>query len=632
MKSRIVVPMTIVMIILALAAIACNPAPAGSPVGDGPDSPSTPGSGDTSAQSVPQDRDMTSVPAPIERVQINIAESFPPQYFVIVTSGLPNGCVKFDEYKVRRLGKTINIDVTNLEPADTDVVCTQVYGTVDSNIALGSEFEPGETYTVHVNSVTETFVAQGSKAEPGSPPSTEVEASLREPFRIEVGQVAVIDSGNVEFQLLEVMEDSRCPANVTCIDAGRARVLVGFLAVGSGQLRAELVLRAGQPELAVINLDRFTAQLISLDPYPGTPEAVAQGNEPKYVATVAVMADDDAPPIKPFPDRVAIEAPIESVMIIVNDPSTQAGVLTVVSGLPNACHQFEEINVTRHGNVIDLTVLNTIPTNKNLACAEIYGIVENQVAIEGDVQACELFQIIANGVSQQASAISPNVKCANLTSVLAPIESVEVRITNRIPPETSLRVVSGLPNGCATFERYEIDRAGEAINVAVTNTVPADPNALCTLDYRTHESIIDLGTDFRNGVTYTVNVNDVTETFVGFSLDDFMLPDMVEVLAPIQSVDLVIGESAPPQYSVVVISTRPAGSSCSEFDGYDVDRRGNDIFVTVTNLEAIGSLVPCTRDLPIDRTEIPLGSDFTSGDTYRVFVNTDLWVTFEAQS
>ena len=34
--------------------------------------------------------------APIEVVEINIAESFPQQYFAHIVSAQPNGCVRFD--------------------------------------------------------------------------------------------------------------------------------------------------------------------------------------------------------------------------------------------------------------------------------------------------------------------------------------------------------------------------------------------------------------------------------------------------------------------------------------------------------------------------------------------------------
>ena len=92
--------------------------------------------------------------------------------------------------------------------------------------------------------------------------------------------------------------------------------------------------------------------------------------------------------------------------------------------------------------------------------------------------------------------------------------------------------------------------------------------------------------------------------------------------SPIRSVEVDVLESSPPQYEVSVVSTLPLGSSCSTFNGYDIDRRGgNEIHVTVTHLEVLQKNLPCTRDLPALDTRIPLGSDFTSGEEYTVVVN-----------
>jgi len=104
---------------------------------------------------------LQNVLAPIEAVEVRIAESFPPQYFLDVVSGLPGGCAQFDRYEVDRAGSEITATVWNLEPVPgPGVFCTMIYGTVEHHIALGSDFVSGTTYTVHVNDVTKTFVAQ----------------------------------------------------------------------------------------------------------------------------------------------------------------------------------------------------------------------------------------------------------------------------------------------------------------------------------------------------------------------------------------------------------------------------------------------------------------------------------------
>ena len=97
-------------------------------------------------------------PAPIHEVQVNIAESFPPQVFVYIKGGLADSCTTFHELKMERNGNTINIEVTTQRPKEA--MCAQVYGFFEKNVALGSDFTSGETYIVNVNDETTSFVMQ----------------------------------------------------------------------------------------------------------------------------------------------------------------------------------------------------------------------------------------------------------------------------------------------------------------------------------------------------------------------------------------------------------------------------------------------------------------------------------------
>ena len=103
---------------------------------------------------------LVQVQAPIESVEVLIMESFPPQYMLVVVSGLPNACVTFGGYYLDRDSDAIRVEISNGEPADPKVVCAQVYSTVETRIPLGSKFQSGKTYTIEVNDVTETFIAQ----------------------------------------------------------------------------------------------------------------------------------------------------------------------------------------------------------------------------------------------------------------------------------------------------------------------------------------------------------------------------------------------------------------------------------------------------------------------------------------
>ena len=101
--------------------------------------------------------------SPIRMVEIVILESFPVQYQVSVVSTLPLGskCSKFNGYDIdRRRGTEIRVTVTHLEVLDKNMPCTRDLPAVTTQIPLGSDFTPGEEYTVIVNGETKTFTAQ----------------------------------------------------------------------------------------------------------------------------------------------------------------------------------------------------------------------------------------------------------------------------------------------------------------------------------------------------------------------------------------------------------------------------------------------------------------------------------------
>lgn len=100
--------------------------------------------------------------------------------------------------------------------------------------------------------------------------------------------------------------------------------------------------------------------------------------------------------------------------------------------------------------------------------------------------------------------------------------------------------------------------------------------------------------------------------------------------APIEDVRLDVLETDPPQYMLQVISILPTG--CDRFEGYDLALAGNDIVVTVSNrVPAVEAAVTCAMGLRNTWSTIQLGSDFASGETYRVIVNGELAAEFTAE-
>jgi hypothetical protein len=97
------------------------------------------------------------VPAPIDALELVIRESAPPQYAVHITSGLPNGCAQFED---ATLTAPLEIRVRNSVPSDRNVVCTQIYGSHEETVDIGTDFVSGQEYVVRVNDQELRFTAQ----------------------------------------------------------------------------------------------------------------------------------------------------------------------------------------------------------------------------------------------------------------------------------------------------------------------------------------------------------------------------------------------------------------------------------------------------------------------------------------
>jgi len=92
-----------------------------------------------------------------------------------------------------------------------------------------------------------------------------------DPLSLQLAQADQRHGHSVRF--LEVVEDSRCPMDVTCVWEGRAVV-----AVAIDGTRVELyVPYASQQdaEPSMIELGMIAVEVVGLDPYPGSPEAGA---------------------------------------------------------------------------------------------------------------------------------------------------------------------------------------------------------------------------------------------------------------------------------------------------------------------------------------------------------------------
>ena len=212
---------------------------------------------------------------------------------------------------------------------------------------------------------------------------------------------------------------------------------------------------------------------------------------------------------------------------------------------------------------------------------------------------------------------------------------VPVISANLIPNEAEhfLRVAyyQSTVEGCARPGNQNLEVDGHDIIVRVTLMQPPHTPWAIPCD----EEVVELDTVARIEAplelvkTYRVIVNDREVTT--FSLPREGLRDTFIAESPIESAEVVVLESLPPQYQVRVVSGMPKGSSCSQFNGYEVLRRESDrIDVVITHHQVSDPLVACTADYPVVETSVPLGSDFEPGVQYTVKVNSNTTRAFVA--
>jgi hypothetical protein len=96
---------------------------------------------------------------------------------------------------------------------------------------------------------------------------------------------------------------------------------------------------------------------------------------------------------------------------------------------------------------------------------------------------------------------------------LAPIDAVKVDILKSNPPQISVYIKGGLPDGCTTFHAIQTVREGTTVNIEVTVQRPGA--VACPALYTAFEKTVNLGSDFIFGTTYTLKVNDYRTTFDG---------------------------------------------------------------------------------------------------------------------
>lgn len=111
-------------------------------------------------------------------------------------------------------------------------------------------------------------------------------AQLGAPLQLKIKQEALFAAENLTVKFLKVAEDSRCPADVTCLQEGQATVVLQFVGGGQNQEKQiQLSQKASQEKLARAIVGNYSIQLLAVSPYPQTTAAIAPAD---YAITLLV--------------------------------------------------------------------------------------------------------------------------------------------------------------------------------------------------------------------------------------------------------------------------------------------------------------------------------------------------------
>jgi hypothetical protein len=104
-------------------------------------------------------------------------------------------------------------------------------------------------------------------------------------------------------------------------------------------------------------------------------------------------------------------APIESVIIDKIAAKPPNAGLTIVSGLPNSCHEFEGHKLTLDDESFDVTITNIVETAWTNVCDDKYRTVETSISLDipgvfyGQIETCKVYDVTVNGALYRVQAI-----------------------------------------------------------------------------------------------------------------------------------------------------------------------------------------------------------------------------------
>ncbi len=176
---------------------------------------------------------------------------------------------------------------------------------------------------------------------------------------------------------------------------------------------------------------------------------------------------------------------------------------------------------------------------------------------------------------------------------------------------------------CSRRRDQSVEVAGNDIVVTLTHFVPpSTPWAVpCDNEMVELDEIIDLNGKLTTGEVYQVTVNGTITNAFSRPVPEFP-PSLIE-LVDVLDAELRTAETTPSQRILAVTYGIPAGSGCSQENGYTIQRREPDVIEVLVTYHRVapGEPIACIADYPTGEVTIPLGAGFEAGRKYAVRVN-----------
>ena len=289
-----------------------------------------------------------------------------------------------------------------------------------------------------------------------------------------------------------------------------------------GQVPIKFKIEYNRDDIDSRNVYSITARIVESDDrlafINDTAYEVITRGKPSKVDMLLVL-------VQPPPDQVEegtdwrkwVETPAKVAWanLIPNEPELFLRIGYYESTIENCARPGSQgLEVEGNKIIATITLMQPPPTSWAIPCDEQVVELDAVEPIRASLEPGETYNVIVNDMATTSFSL-PRSDFGHSIIAESPIESAEIMVLERAPPQYQLRVVSGLPkgSGCSQFNGYEIRRSeSNDIEVIVTHREVADRMVMCTADFPIVETFVPLGSDFVSGEKYTVRVNSDTVT------------------------------------------------------------------------------------------------------------------------